>query len=55
VIQKYPVLPALKAIVARALADEEWATVRPPLVELTTAQRESLAAELDAHGFALAA
>ncbi len=55
VVQKYPVIPALKAIVARAFADEEWATVRPPLVELTAAQRESLAADLDAHGFTLAA
>jgi 4-hydroxy-tetrahydrodipicolinate synthase len=53
VIQKYPVIPALKAIVARAFADEEWVTVRPPLVELTAAQRESLAADLDSHGFSL--
>ncbi len=55
VVQKYPVIPALKAIVAQALADEEWATVRPPLMELTAGQRESLAADLDAHGFTLAA
>src|SRR5580658_8101266 len=55
VVQRYPVIPALKAIVARALADDEWATVRPPLVELSSAQRESLAADLDAHGFKLAA
>jgi len=55
VVQKYPVIPALKAIVARGLSDDEWATVRPPLVDLTGAQRESLAADLDAHGFKLAA
>jgi len=55
VVYKYPMIPALKAIVARALADDEWAIVRPPLVELTAAQRESLAADLDSHGFALAA
>jgi 4-hydroxy-tetrahydrodipicolinate synthase len=55
VLQKYPVIPALKAIVARAYADDEWAVVRPPLVELTAAQRESLAADMDAHGFKLAA
>jgi 4-hydroxy-tetrahydrodipicolinate synthase len=54
VVQKYPVIPALKAIVARAFADDEWATVRPPLVELTASQRESLAADLDSHGFRLA-
>src|SRR6202789_4432989 len=33
VVQKYPVIPALKAIVARALGDDGWATVRPPLME----------------------
>ncbi len=51
VIQKYPVIPALKATVARGLSDPEWTAVRPPLVELTAAQRDSLAADLDAHGF----
>ena len=55
VLQKYPMIPALKAIVARGYADPEWATVRPPLVELTTGQRVSLAAELDSHGFTLVA
>ncbi len=53
VVQKYPMIPALKAIVARGLADAEWAMVRPPLVELSAGQRESLAAELDADGFRL--
>jgi 4-hydroxy-tetrahydrodipicolinate synthase len=55
IVQKYPVIPALKAIVARGFSDPDWVTVRPPLVELTAAQRESLAADLDAHGFAVAA
>ncbi|HEV3197199.1 MAG TPA: dihydrodipicolinate synthase family protein [Bryobacteraceae bacterium] len=55
VVQKYPMIPALKAIVARGFDDPEWATVRPPLVALTAAQRVSLAAELDSHGFTLAA
>lgn len=54
VVQKYPMIPALKAIVARGLADPEWTTVRPPLVELSAGQRESLGAELDANGFRLA-
>jgi 4-hydroxy-tetrahydrodipicolinate synthase len=54
VVQKYPMIPALKAIVARGFADAEWATVRPPLVELSAGQCESLAAELDADGFVLA-
>jgi 4-hydroxy-tetrahydrodipicolinate synthase len=55
IVQKYPVIPALKSIVARAFDDPEWVTVRPPLVELTAAQQASLAADLDANGFALAA
>jgi 4-hydroxy-tetrahydrodipicolinate synthase len=55
VVQKYPVIPSLKAIVARGFSDPGWMTVRPPLVELTAAQSDSLAAELDAHGFAVAA
>ncbi len=55
VVQKYPMIPALKAIVARSFADPEWQTVRPPLVELTESQRESLAVELDSHGFRLQA
>jgi 4-hydroxy-tetrahydrodipicolinate synthase len=55
VVQKYPMIPALKAIVARAYSDPEWATVRPPLVGLTDSQCDSLAADLDAHGFTLAA
>jgi 4-hydroxy-tetrahydrodipicolinate synthase len=54
VLQKYPMIPALKSIVARAFTDPEWAIVRPPLVELTAGQSESLAADLDAHGFKLA-
>ncbi|HWC96970.1 MAG TPA: dihydrodipicolinate synthase family protein [Candidatus Sulfopaludibacter sp.] len=51
VIQKYPMIPALKAIVARGWGDEGWTTVRPPLMELPAAQRDSLAADLNAHGF----
>lgn len=55
IVQKYPVIPSLKAIIARNLSDPEWLTVRPPLVELTVAQRDSLATDLDAHGFCAAA
>jgi 4-hydroxy-tetrahydrodipicolinate synthase len=55
IVQKYPVIPALKAIVARYFSDPDWVTVRPPLVELSTVQRDVLGAELDAHGFSMAA
>ena len=36
--QKYPMIPALKQAIAHWSADPEWARVRPPLVELTSAQ-----------------
>jgi 4-hydroxy-tetrahydrodipicolinate synthase len=53
VAQKYPMIGALKAIVAHYGADPGWATVRPPLVETPAAQRESLIAELNALGFTM--
>ncbi|CAM4009653.1 dihydrodipicolinate synthase family protein [Bordetella muralis] len=42
VFQKFPMIPAMKAAIAQRAGDEGWATVRPPLVELTAAQRVSL-------------
>ncbi len=44
-------IPALKATIARYSDDPAWLTVRPPLVELTGAEREGLAAALAAAGF----
>jgi 4-hydroxy-tetrahydrodipicolinate synthase len=51
VMQKYPMMAALKAVIAHYGRDAEWATLRPPLVELTAEQKASLVAELDARGF----
>jgi 4-hydroxy-tetrahydrodipicolinate synthase len=51
VVQKYPMMAALKAVIAHYAGDPDWATVRPPLVELTPAQGKSLTAELEARGF----
>ena len=51
VMQKYPMMAALKAVIAHYARDPEWATLRPPLVELTPAQSKSLIAELEARGF----
>ncbi len=51
VMQKYPMMAALKAVIAHFGRDPDWTTVRPPLVELTPAQSKSLMAELDASGF----
>jgi 4-hydroxy-tetrahydrodipicolinate synthase len=52
-IEKAPVIPALKAIVAHHGRDPAWRTVRPPLVELEPAARDPLLASLDALGFAM--
>ena len=51
VMQKYPMMAALKAVIAHYARDPEWATMRPPLVELTPAQSKSLTAELEGRGF----
>jgi 4-hydroxy-tetrahydrodipicolinate synthase len=53
IIQKYPMIPALKATVSHYGANPEWATVRPPLVELTATQRDLLAADLESSGFTM--
>jgi 4-hydroxy-tetrahydrodipicolinate synthase len=50
-VQKVPMIPALKAIVAKFAGDAEWATVRPPLIELTQAQLDGLFADLKALSF----
>jgi len=49
-IQKYPLVSANKAILARIHGDEAWNVVRPPLVALTPDQRTALFASLDALG-----
>jgi len=49
----YPMIPALKAAVAHYADDPSWATVRPPLVELTPAQKQSFINELHAVGFTM--
>jgi 4-hydroxy-tetrahydrodipicolinate synthase len=51
VMQKYPMMAALKGVIAHYGRDPQWAALRPPLVELTAAQGKSLIAELDARGF----
>ena len=51
VMQKYPMMAALKAVIAHYARDPEWATMRPPLVELTAAQGKSLIAGLETRSF----
>ena len=50
---KYPMIPALKAAIAYYGGDASWATVRPPLVELTGEQAKGLIADLDARKFTM--
>jgi 4-hydroxy-tetrahydrodipicolinate synthase len=52
-VEKVPVIPGLKAIMAHHAADPGWLSVRPPLVELAAAQREALVADLAALKFAV--
>jgi len=52
-IQNYPMVPALKHILAHFHNDPTWRTVRPPLIGLTDAQAEGLMVDLRRHGFSL--
>jgi 4-hydroxy-tetrahydrodipicolinate synthase len=52
-IQAYPLVPALKAMMARANDDPTWARVAPPMMALEDAAVDSLHADLDASSFAL--
>jgi 4-hydroxy-tetrahydrodipicolinate synthase len=52
-IEKAPVIPALKAILAHHARDPGWETLRPPLVPLDPARREALLADLAGRGFEL--
>jgi 4-hydroxy-tetrahydrodipicolinate synthase len=52
--RKFPsMIAALKQAIAIYADDPAWRTVRPPLVELTSQQANTLAAELKAIGFAM--
>ena len=51
IVQKQPMIPALKSAVAHFGNDPQWRTCRPPLVELTSAQEEELIRDLKAAGF----
>jgi 4-hydroxy-tetrahydrodipicolinate synthase len=53
IVQKQPMIPALKSAVAHFGNDPQWKTVRPPLVELNTKQEEELIKELKAAGFTM--
>src|SRR5690348_8045399 len=52
-IQAYPMVPALKRIVAHFYNDPDWAAVRPPMTALSGAQSKALLGDLAKIGFAL--
>ena len=52
-LQAYPMVPALKRVVAHYHNDPAWAAVQPPLVPLGPVQSAALIADLGKIGFAL--
>jgi len=44
-LEKFVMIPALKAVLATRYRDENWLTVRPPLVRMTDADRKTLLAD----------
>jgi 4-hydroxy-tetrahydrodipicolinate synthase len=50
-VGQYVMIPALKAVVAHFANDPQWATVRPPLTELTAAQAKKIIDDLKKLGF----
>jgi 4-hydroxy-tetrahydrodipicolinate synthase len=53
-IQAYPMIPALKAVIAHYRRDPGWAAVRPPFMPLPAAEAEKAIRTLaEAHGFTL--
>jgi 4-hydroxy-tetrahydrodipicolinate synthase len=52
-LQAYPMVPALKRVVAHYHNDPNWAAVRPPLVPLSQAQSAALISDLGKLGFTL--
>jgi 4-hydroxy-tetrahydrodipicolinate synthase len=53
-IQAYPMIPALKAIIAHYRQDPVWAQLRPPFVELAAADAaKAIETLVAAHGFKL--
>lgn len=53
IVQSFPMIPALKAVLASHRNDRAWAQLRPPLSALTSEQHARLHAALAACGFAL--
>ena len=53
IVQKQPMIPALKATIAHFGNDPQWKACRPPLVELNSSQEQALISELKASSFSM--
>ncbi len=53
IVQKVPMIPALKAIIAHFGNDPQWKTVRPPLTGLSAAHEAQVITDLKAAGFSM--
>ncbi|MDB2544608.1 dihydrodipicolinate synthase family protein [Woeseiaceae bacterium] len=53
IVQKYPMIPALKSIVGHYHQDTDWHRVRPPLTSLSASNLHSLIKEIEAIGFTM--
>ncbi|MBI1774172.1 MAG: dihydrodipicolinate synthase family protein [Proteobacteria bacterium] len=51
VMQKYPMIPALKAVIGHFRQDKDWRRVRPPLVAMDDTMAKALIADVMADGF----
>lgn len=52
-LQRFPMIAAMKSVIARSHSDETWKRLRPPLTALTDREADTLQAELEDVGFRL--
>ena len=50
-MESYPMVPALKSVAAHFRSDPDWATVRPPMVALSSEQQGDLLSKLEGAAF----
>jgi 4-hydroxy-tetrahydrodipicolinate synthase len=53
IMHKYPMIAALKAVVAHFGEDPSWTVLRPPLTELSERQRNAVIGDLAAYGLTM--
>lgn len=55
IFQRYPMIPAMKVVIAGMLKSDTWKTVRPPLTKLNSGQERELLDSLEEIGFRMLA